>query len=117
MHASARRLAAALALSALLCGCQLFGGSTQVRFQNGPTSGFVVAAVQFGALADGNPLPPGATTGYFPVMPGQSPLTAESQAGSWSNPVLFTIVAGHSYTVTFSGASFSAMTVTLAADN
>jgi hypothetical protein len=104
-----------LLLPIVLSSCQLLGGSTQVRFLN--SASFTLASVQFGSLTLGSPLAPGPATGYSPVPPGQAVLTAESQTGSWSNGVLLSIVAGHSYTIGFSGASFSAMTVTLTADN
>ncbi len=102
-------------LPVLLSSCQLLGGGTQVRFLN--STSFTLASIQFGSLSVSSPLAPGPATGYFPVSPGQGVLTAESQAGTWTNGILLTIVAGHSYEITFSGTSFAAMTVALAADN
>ncbi len=116
MRTSIRRCVIALALPAVLVCCQLFGGSTQVRFDNA-TGSVTLASIQLGSLTDASPLAPGAVTGYFSVVPGQNVLTAKSDAGALPNSVLFTIVAGHSYTVTFSGTSFLDMTVTLSPDN
>jgi len=63
------------------------------------------------------PLGSGLQTGSYSITPGQNALTAQS-GGAQTNAVLLTIVAGHSYTVTFNpGATFSQVTVTLAAVN
>jgi len=99
----------------LLSACQLLGGGTQVRFLNSTT--FPLATIQLGPLVDNSSLAPAAETSYFSIVPGQNVLTAESQTGTWTNGILLSIVAGHSYTVTFSGSAFSSMTVEMAADN
>jgi hypothetical protein len=104
-----------LLLAVLLSSCQLLGGGTQVRFENSTT--FSLVSIQFGSLLINSPLAPGPATGYFPVFPGQSVLTAESQAGTWTNGILLSVAAGQSYTITFSGTSFETMTVTMEADN
>jgi hypothetical protein len=106
----------AILLPITLGGCQLLGGSTQVRFTNA-TSAFTLASIQLGSLIYNSPLSSGSMTGYYAVSPGRGVCTAQSQAGQLSNGVLLTVVAGHSYTVSFAGSSFSAMTVTMAADN
>ena len=103
-----------LLLPIIVSSCQLLGGSTQVRFLN--SSAVTLASIQFGPLTVGA-LAPGLETGYADVPPGQAVLTAESQSGSWSDGTVLSIVAGHSYTISFSGASFSALMVSLTADS
>ena len=115
MRPAVFRFALALALPVALCFCQLFGGSTQVRFLN--ATSFTLAVIQFGSLVESNPLPPGPATSYFSVVPGTSSLTVESQSSQWSTPLLLPVVAGHSYTVTFTGTIFSRMAVVFSADN
>ena len=101
-------------LSASLASCQLLGG-TDVAFIN--ASAFTIDSIQFGALTVNASLGPSSQTGNYSIAPGQNILTASSQ-GTQTTAVLFTIVAGHNYTVTFSGTgSFSQVTVTLAAVN
>jgi hypothetical protein len=101
--------------AALLSSCQLFG-VTQVSFVN--STAFTITTIQLGPLIVGSPLASGGQTGSFTISPGQNVLTAESQGGAWTNAVLLSIVAGHSYTVTFNpGATFSQVTVSMAATN
>ena len=111
--------AALVLLPVLLSACQLLGGGTQVRFSNMTT--FTLVAVQLGPLIDSTPLAPSSETGYFSIVPGQNVLTAQGQAGQYTNGALLAIVAGHSYTVTFSfdatGTAFTDIIVTMAADN
>jgi hypothetical protein len=102
-------------LSALLTSCQLLGG-TEVSFVNSTV--FTITTIQFGPLIVNSPLAPSSQTSSFAITPGQNVLTAQSQGGSSTNAVLLSIVAGHSYTVTFNaGATFSLVTVSLAATN
>jgi hypothetical protein len=105
----------AVSLSILLSSCQLLGGGTQVSFSN--TTTFTITTIQFGPVIVSNPVTPGSQTGSFPIPPGQNVLTAESQNGTWTNGILLTIAVGHSYTITFSGSTFSAMIVNMKADN
>jgi len=86
-----------------------------VRFQSSAT--FTLASIQFGSVLDSAPLAPGSTTSYFPIAPGQNVLTAQDQTGAGSNAILLTVVAGHSYTVGFTGGTIATMLVTFAADN
>ena len=102
-------------LVVLLTSCQLLGGSTQVSFLN--NTAFAFAAVQFGPLIIGG-LDPSSQSGSFSIPPGQNPLSAESQGGSWTDAVLLSIAAGHSYLVTFNpAATFPQITVSLTATN
>jgi hypothetical protein len=102
-------------MAAFLSSCQLFG-VTQVSFVNSTV--FTITTIQLGPLIVGSPLASGGQTGSFTISPGQNVLTAESQGGAWTNAVLLSIVAGHSYTVTFNaGPTFSQVTVSMAATN
>ena len=59
----------AILLPITLGGCQLLGGSTQVRFNNA-TSAFTLASIQLGSLTYNSPLSSGSMTGYYAVSPG-----------------------------------------------
>ena len=108
---------AGLAVIVALSSCQLFGGATQVRFLNS-TSACTLGAIVFGSVSVRSSLAPaGAETGYYPIAPGQALLQAQNQAdGAWTNGIQLSITAGHSFTITFSGTTFSSMTVSIAAD-
>jgi len=106
----------ALSLPIAVCSCTLFGSGTQVRFQS--SASFTLAAIQFGSVLDSTPLASGSITSYYSIAPGQSVLTAQDQiTGTWSNAILLTVVAGHSYTVAFAGSTFVSMSATFSADN
>lgn len=108
-------LSTVLGLSVLLTSCQLFGG-TNVTFIN--STSFAIATIQFGPLAVSGPVNPSSQTASYTITPGQNALAAEGPGGAQTNSVLLTIVAGHSYTVTFNpAASFPQVTVTLVAVN
>jgi len=101
-------------LPVLLTSCQLLSGTT-VTFINATT--FPISTIDFGPLTVSGPLNPGLQTGSYSITPGQNALTAQS-GGTQTDAVLLTIVAGHGYTVTFNpAATFSLVTVTLAAVN
>lgn len=110
--------AALVLFPVLLSACQLLGGGTQVRFLNNTT--FTLSTIQLGPLIDGASLAPSSETSYFSIVPGQNVLTAQS-GGQQTNGVLLSIVAGHSYTATFSfdttGTAFTDIIVTMTADN
>ena len=94
--------------------CQFLAGTT-ATFINSTT--FTISTINLGPLTVNGPLGSGLQTGSYSITPGQNALTAQS-GGAQTNAVLLTIVAGHSYTVTFNpGATFSQVTVTLAAVN
>jgi hypothetical protein len=99
-----------------LSSCQLLGGSTQVSFLN--NSSFVLATIQFGPLTVSDSLPNATQTGNYAIPPGSNVLTAESQGGTWTNAILLSVTAGHSYLITFNpGATFSQVTVSMTATN
>jgi hypothetical protein len=105
----------ALLLPVVLASCQLLGGTT-VTFIN--ATAFAISSIELGPLTVGGPLGPGLQTGTYSITPGQNTLTAQGPGGSQTNAVLFSIVAGHGYTITFNAAAtFSLVTVTLAAVN
>jgi hypothetical protein len=104
-----------IVLSTLLSSCQLFGGSTQVSFLN--DTAFTLASIQLGPLTVGS-LAPSIQSGDFSIPAGQDLLSAESQGGAWTNAVLLSVAAGHSYLVTFNpAATFSQITVSIATTN
>jgi len=104
-----------LLLAALVSSCKLLGGATQVSFLN--STSFTLAVIQLGPLTVASPLSPSSQTGNYSIIPGQNVLTAESQDGTWTNAVLLSIAAGHTYTITFSGSAVGVMTVGITADN
>jgi hypothetical protein len=98
----------------LLSSCQLLGGSTQVSFLN--DTSFELATIQFGPLTVSDALAPAAQTGNYAVPPGSNVLTAEIQGGTWTNAILLSVAAGHSYLITFNQ-TISQVTVSMTATN
>jgi len=104
-----------LLFAVLLSSCTIFQPTTQVTFVN--NTSFILANIKLGSLTVGSSLTPSTQTGVYSITPGQSVLTAESQNGTWTNEVLLSIAAGHSYTITFSGSKFETMTASMTATN
>jgi len=110
MRRMALAVGAALLLTAL-ASCQL--QATQVRFSNATTS-YTFLTVRFGEVVNASSLPPGGTTSYVAVSPGQHTLLAQLQDGTWTNGIDFTVTAGDSYTILFSELSPLSLTISMA---
>ncbi len=105
-----------MAVLIALAGCELFGGGTKVRFLNA-TSSYTFTSISFASVLVSSTLGPGQETPYVTVSPGQDLLIAQIQGRDQTNGIQFTIVAGHSYTITFSVDATSTLVVSITTDS